>query len=66
MVNVVYDKREWRIQLNMDNSECPHLFYPANLHGCEISKNREGECKLELCPYRVCNIISKGNKGGVS
>jgi len=53
MVNVIYDKRKWRIRLEMDNENCPHLFYPANLHGCRLSKFEEGECTLENCPYRI-------------
>ena len=62
MVNVVYDKRIWRIRLDMDNSECPHLFFPANIHGCGISEHSEGECKLELCPNRICNVVENKDR----
>lgn len=59
MVDIVYDKRVWRIRLDMDNSECPHLYYPANIHACKESKNGEGECKLELCPFYVCRVVKE-------
>ena len=51
MVNVIYDEREWRIVIS--NKSCPHLFYPANIHGCRLSPRQEGECKLEDCPIRI-------------
>ena len=51
MVNVVYDKRKWRIVIEMDNEECPYLYYPANIHGCKVL-GENAECVLENCPYR--------------
>jgi len=53
MVNVIYDKRKWTIKLILDNSQCPYLFFPNSVHGCEKSINKEGECQKELCPYRI-------------
>jgi len=47
MVNVIYDKRKWHIEIG--NEDCPHLFYPANIHGCRTSKFGEGLCTLENC-----------------
>ena len=51
MVNVIYDKRRWRIEIG--NEDCPHLFYPANIHIYRISKFGEGECRLENCPLVI-------------
>jgi hypothetical protein len=49
-MDIIKDEREWMIRVELKNSLCPYLYYPANYFGCELSKNREGECRLELCP----------------
>ncbi len=30
------DDREWVVNLDFANTECPHLFYPYNIHGCAL------------------------------
>jgi hypothetical protein len=60
MVNVIFDERKWRIRLELDNEDCPYLYYPSNIHGCRISKNGEGECTLENCPLRIPSTSKTG------
>ena len=57
MVNVIYDERKWRISLDMNNEDCPYLYYPANLHCCRMSENEEEECTLENCAF----VITRGD-----
>ena len=59
MVDVVYDKRIWHVEIESD--DCPFLYYPSNLHGCKLSEHGEGECRLELCPRRIKNKDNQAN-----
>ena len=55
MVNVIKDERTWKIYPELENHECPFLYYPANIHGCEYDDQRhyEGkECNMDSCPIR--------------
>ena len=52
MVTVIYDPREWKVILIFENKNCPHLFYPANIHGCHLLPEDDNECTLENCPHR--------------
>ena len=53
MVNVIKDERKWKVAIELPNEECPYLYYPNNVHGCEVSRNGEGLCTLENCPFRI-------------
>ena len=49
------DEREWELVLRFSSSQCPHLYYPANYHGCRIRQEgaeKDDRCRLELCPFR--------------
>lgn len=38
------------------SKECPFVFYPINIHGCNHPSNRKGrdykECNPKICPFR--------------
>ena len=51
MVKVTYDPREWEVELIFKNKDCPHLYYPANYHGCRLLHEDSCECNLEDCPH---------------
>ncbi len=58
MVNVIKDDRKWKIQVDLENTDCPYLFYPANYHGCYLvpeykHDDEKGYCTLEKCPLRI-------------
>lgn len=57
-MNIIKDKRQWKIQVNLNNEDCPYLFYPANYHGCYLvpeiqHEDDKGMCRLENCPLRI-------------
>ena len=56
MVNVIYDKRKWRIVV--DNEDCPHLFYPANIHGCKLNESVRGKSG-SLLSIRSCDVYDR-------
>ena len=52
MVDVKKDNRKWTVKLTHKNTECPHLYYPANYHGCRASRSSDDdECVKENCLY---------------
>ena len=51
MIEVIYDERKWRVVVG--NYDCPHLFYPINIHGCKLFGEDYKECTLENCPIRI-------------
>ena len=55
MVDVIKDSRKWMIQVNLENKDCPYLYFPANYsyHGCRIEPvNKKGFCTFENCPVK--------------
>jgi len=44
------------------SKDCPFVFYPINIYGCNHPSNRKGgdykECNSKICPF----IKSKGGK----
>lgn len=48
------DERIWEVHVS--NILCPHVYYPANYHGCK-ERHRIGHgddtCTYEQCPLRV-------------
>ena len=58
MVDVIKDGRKWMIQVNVNNEDCPYLYYPANYHGCKLvpdynHDDEKGHCSWENCPLRL-------------
>ena len=40
---------------HLTSKQCPYVFYPINIHGCNHPSNRVGgdykECSLDICPF---------------
>ena len=51
MVNVISDQRTWEVVHTFKNDECPHLYYPANYHGCRLLPIDKDYCTLENCRH---------------
>ena len=59
MVEIIKDSRTWVVCLEFEKDNCPHLFYPANYHGCRLLPEDDNECTLENCPK-----VSRAEYGG--
>lgn len=62
MVDVIKDSRQWRIQVDLPNEDCPYLYYPANYHGCKLvpdvlHDDEKGYCTLENCKLRIASKL---------
>ena len=69
MPEVIKDNRKWYITLPMQHTECPHLFYPRNVHGCYILRDDEGfedECNMDRCPLRTDRLSNPSQPGGAA
>jgi hypothetical protein len=61
VVNVDKDNRSWMIEVLMENTECPYLFFPNSIHGCKLLRraNMDDErCRLENCCMRIDKDIA--------
>lgn len=54
MVTVTHDERQWIIKPILRNKECPFLFYPNGVWGCEHERRKQyeqdPECNMDKCP----------------
>lgn len=49
------DDRTWEVTLKLSNNNCPHLYFPANIHACKLLEKicaQEERCRMEICPMR--------------
>ena len=56
MVYVHKPDGEWRVRLLVSSKNCPMLYYPNSIHGCEILSKRFGdsiECSEVNCPLKT-------------
>lgn len=47
------DERVWIVKLVLSSMDCPHRYYPANIHACRLLEQvhaPDDRCRQELCP----------------
>lgn len=53
-MNIEKDERKWKVQLVLDNEDCPYLYFPADIYGCRYLE-QEGiddvRCNYDRCPF---------------
>lgn len=64
MVTIIQDKRKWQVVHEYTNEYCPHLYYPANYHGCRLLPMDNDSCTLENCRHKSSkqNVMVEQNK----
>jgi hypothetical protein len=59
-MNIEKDERKWKVQLILDNEDCPYLYFPANFYGCKYGD--ENHSKDQRCNYDTCPFSEGGAK----
>ena len=59
-MKIIKDNRQWLVNVTFHNLDCPHLYYPANIHGCKLLEQIKGscnangvDCNMDNCPRLV-------------
>jgi len=58
-MEIIQDKRKWRVRPTLENLKCPFLYYPANIHACRHPDHPEQDpsdsplCDADKCPIKV-------------
>ena len=55
----IEDKRETEWKVVVNNQECPHLYYPANIIGCDLLPDGDNYCCEQNCPLKLSDALTR-------